>query len=210
MTIQISTFNFNSIPVRIHTINNEVFFCLLDVASILGLGNRSISKFNFNPKGVEKLSTPTNGGIQEVVFINEPNLYRVIFRSNKAEAIDFQNWVFEEVLPQIRKTGQYSQKSTEIAPLAEAVQTDEKALEVIVNLFHALNQAYEMGEKLRKDCTYLAKEIDKQVGGHYLYNLNMPTKTALQKARTFVQAKSERIMFVRGMLSLLDSPMPHA
>lgn len=43
-----------------------------------------------------------------MIFIDEANLYRVIFRSNKKEAIDFQNWVFEEVLPSIRKTGSYS------------------------------------------------------------------------------------------------------
>ncbi|WP_342221943.1 BRO-N domain-containing protein [Candidatus Fukatsuia endosymbiont of Tuberolachnus salignus] len=46
---------------------------------------------------------------QEATFIHEPNLYRVIFRSNKPGAKPFQNWVFNEVLPQIRKTGTYYQ-----------------------------------------------------------------------------------------------------
>ena len=41
-------------------------------------------------------------------FINEPNLYRVIFRSDKPEAKNFQDWVFEDVLPTIRKTGKYN------------------------------------------------------------------------------------------------------
>jgi prophage antirepressor-like protein len=58
-----------------------------------------------DPIGVHKISVSTNGGKQELIFINEPNLYRVIFRSNKPEAINFQNWVFAEVLPSIRKTG---------------------------------------------------------------------------------------------------------
>ncbi|VTX84042.1 P22AR C-terminal domain-containing protein [uncultured Aggregatibacter sp.] len=109
---QLSTFNFNSLPVRINVIGLDPFFCLVDVAAILGLGNRSVSKFKFNPKGVEKLSTPSNGGLQEMIFINEPNLYRMIFRSNKPEAETFQNWVFEEVLPAIRKTGKYEGKTT--------------------------------------------------------------------------------------------------
>ncbi|WP_288061398.1 Bro-N domain-containing protein [Rodentibacter caecimuris] len=112
MKTVLSTFNFHSFPVRINVLNQEPFFCLLDVATVLGLGNRSVSKFKFNPKGVEKLSTPSNGGDQEMIFINEPNLYRVIFRSNKPEAETFQNWVFEEVLPQIRKTGKYEHKTT--------------------------------------------------------------------------------------------------
>ncbi|THA07303.1 P22AR C-terminal domain-containing protein [Rodentibacter pneumotropicus] len=112
MKTVLSTFNFHSFPVRISVVDQEPFFCLLDVATVLGLGNRSVSKFKFNPKGVEKFSTPSNGGDQEMIFINEPNLYRVIFRSNKPEAEKFQNWVFEEVLPQIRKTGKYEHKTT--------------------------------------------------------------------------------------------------
>ncbi len=41
------------------------------------------------------------------VFINEPNLYLCIFQSRKPDAEMLQNWVFEDVLPQIRKTGGY-------------------------------------------------------------------------------------------------------
>ncbi|MWQ11411.1 BRO-N domain-containing protein [Glaesserella parasuis] len=205
MSNQISTFNFKSNPVRIEVINNEPHFCLTDVCIALDISNANSSRFRFNEKGLHKMYTLTKGGKQEVTFINEPNLYRIIFRSNKSQAIDFQNWVFEEVLPQIRKTGQYSQNSAQIAPLAE-IEADEEALHIIVNLFHSLNGAYEMGEKIRREHQYLAKEIDKTIGGHYLYNLNGPTENALTKARKYVHAKSERIMFVKGMLSLLEEP----
>lgn len=61
-----------------------------------------------NEKGVHKMYTLTEGGKQVLTFINEPNLYRVIFRSNKQEAVKFQDWIFEKVIPQIRKTGSYS------------------------------------------------------------------------------------------------------
>ena len=40
------------------------------------------------------------------------NLYRIIFRSNKPQALSFQDWVFAEVLPTIRKTGSYSARQT--------------------------------------------------------------------------------------------------
>lgn len=205
MSNQISTFNFKSQPVRIQSLNDEPYFCLTDVCLVLGVNRRSSEAFRLNEKGCNKIAVLTEGGMQEVVFINEPNLYRIIFRSNKSQAIDFQNWVFEEVLPQIRKTGQYSQNSAQIAPLAE-IEADEEALHIIVNLFHSLNGAYEMGEKIRREHPYLAKEIDKTIGGHYLYNLNGPTENALTKARKYVHAKSERIMFVKGMLSLLEEP----
>lgn len=42
-----------------------------------------------------------------MTFIDEPNLYRCVFQSRKAEAEKFQDWVFEEVLPTIRRTGGY-------------------------------------------------------------------------------------------------------
>ena len=104
----LSIFNFHQSQVRIKLLNNEPLFCLTDVTTILNIKNASASRFNFSKKGIHKMYTPTKGGKQELLFVDESNLYRVIFRSNKKEAIDFQNWVFDEVLPTIRKTGSYS------------------------------------------------------------------------------------------------------
>lgn len=123
-----SIFNFNEHGVRIvHDTNGEPLFCLPDVCKALNISRSSdlvqISKgfvLNdtpkrsgaLNPTGVHKIRIPTNGGKQELIFIDEPNLYRIIFRSNKPEALSFQNWVFAEVLPTIRKTGSYSARQT--------------------------------------------------------------------------------------------------
>ncbi|OOF45798.1 antirepressor [Rodentibacter trehalosifermentans] len=108
MATQISTFNFKSNPVRIETIKSEPYFCLTDVCTVLNISNANASRFNFNSDGIHKMySVDKLERKNELTFINEPNLYRIIFRSNKAEAVEFQNWVFEEVLPQIRKNGQY-------------------------------------------------------------------------------------------------------
>ncbi|WP_279586531.1 BRO-N domain-containing protein, partial [Histophilus somni] len=81
----------------------------------LGLNRRSAETFNLNEKGCNNIATLTKGGEQIITFINEPNLYRIIFKSRKAEAVEFQNWVFEEVLPQIRKTGKYQLKPKQFA-----------------------------------------------------------------------------------------------
>ena len=121
---QISTFNFKSKPVRIRLFNDEPYFCLSDVCLVLGVNRRSTDAFRLNKKGCNNITTLTKGGKQELTFINEPNLYRIIFRSNKVEAVEFQNWVFEEVLPQIRKTGQYLQEQPAlplIDPLKELI-----------------------------------------------------------------------------------------
>ncbi|OCG64690.1 BRO-N domain-containing protein [Gilliamella sp. Fer4-1] len=108
MSNQISVFNFNQSQVRIQIVNNEPLFCLKDIAEILNISNAKSSRFNLSEAGVHKMYLRSSGQQRELTFINEPNLYRVIFRSNKKEAIDFQNWVFDEVLPTIRKTGSYS------------------------------------------------------------------------------------------------------
>ncbi|MDM1763379.1 MULTISPECIES: BRO family protein [unclassified Acinetobacter] len=123
-----SIFNFNEHGVRVvYGANGEPLFCLPDVCKVMNISRSSdlvqVSKGYvknetpkrqgaLNPTGVHKIRISTNGGMQELAFINEENLYRVIFRSNKPEALNFQNWVFAEVLPTIRKTGSYSARQT--------------------------------------------------------------------------------------------------
>lgn len=110
-------FDFENHPVRVELKDGEPLFCLSDVANILSIQNsRDIVAKQLDVAGVHKMSITTKGGKQETTFINEPNLYRVIFRSNKKEAVKFQNWVFDEVLPSIRKTGSYT-----VAPAYPAV-----------------------------------------------------------------------------------------
>lgn len=110
-------FNFENQTVRVELKDGEPLFCLTDVATILDIGNANPSRFNLSDDGVHKMySVDSKGRKNEITFINEPNLYRVIFRSNKKEAVKFQNWVFDEVLPSIRKTGSYT-----VAPVYPAV-----------------------------------------------------------------------------------------
>ncbi|WP_349928907.1 BRO family protein [Acinetobacter sp. A1-4-2] len=108
-----SIFNFNEHGVRIVLDgNNEPLFCLTDVCSVLSVSRTSRLLRELDSKGMADCHILTNGGTQKLKFINEPNLYRIIFRSNKKEALSFQNWVFAEVLPTIRKTGSYSARQT--------------------------------------------------------------------------------------------------
>ena len=114
MTLSIFQFQAEQ-SVRVEFQNNEPLFCLTDVARILEISNANPLRFNMKRDGVHKMySVDTKGRKNEITYINEPNLYRVIFRSNKPEAVKFQDWIFEEVIPQIRKTGGYQvgQKTT--------------------------------------------------------------------------------------------------
>lgn len=108
MTNQIFHFYFqDSSSVRVQVTDGEPWFCLSDVAKILDIKNTSQLAGQLDQRGISKIYTPSISGIQQQLFVNEPNLYRAIFRSNKSEARQFQDWVFNDVLPSIRKTGRY-------------------------------------------------------------------------------------------------------
>lgn len=131
-----SVTTFNSVQfgnLRTHqTERGNVWFCLSDVANALGLEQVSRLKSRLDEKGVTTIKTPTNGGMQELNFINEPNLYRCIFQSRKAEAEQFQNWVFEEVLPSIRQSGGYIATHQDDTPeliMARALQIAQTTIE---------------------------------------------------------------------------------
>ena len=200
MKNQISTFNFKSNSIRIEVINNEPFFALKDVCDALAIKVASPERFRLNFEGVTRNVIPTSSGNQELTFINEPNLYRIIFRSNKAEAVEFQNWVFEEVLPQIRKTGRYSQNVEEIRPLVE----QPELLSLLIRSYHFLHQAHEFRNKAVQ--TTMGAAISQQLGGHYLYNFDMPLQQHLTEIKAFIHSSNERRMFVEGMLDLLSQP----
>jgi prophage antirepressor-like protein len=95
--------------IRTEIINGEPWFCLSDVCKALELTNPSIVKQRLNAKGLSTAYTLTAGGKQELLFINEANLYKTIFQSRKESAERFTDWVTSEVLPSIRKTGSYQQ-----------------------------------------------------------------------------------------------------
>lgn len=115
-------FNFENHPVRVELKDGEPLFCLTDIATILDINNANPSRFNLSDDGVHKMySVDSKGRKNEITFINEPNLYRVIFRSNKKEAVKFQNWVFDEVLPSIRKTGSYTTTTEVITPTINVI-----------------------------------------------------------------------------------------
>lgn len=88
------------------TEQGEPLFCLADLCKILDLQTNKV-KSRLSSKGWCTIPSPTNGGIQQLNFITEPNLYKCIFQSRKKDAEQFQDWVCGEVLPSIRKSGGY-------------------------------------------------------------------------------------------------------
>ena len=105
----IQAFNYDgSRQVRTIDRDGEVWFVAKDVCIILGLADVSMATRNLDAdeKGTSKVCTP--GGMQDLTIINEPGLYKLIFKSRKTEAKNFTRWVTHKVLPAIRKTGAYA------------------------------------------------------------------------------------------------------
>ncbi|HDZ5089413.1 TPA: helix-turn-helix domain-containing protein [Campylobacter jejuni] len=95
--------------------NNEPLFCLKDICDTLELTNISMVKEAINTefdKGGKFNLTPlkTNGGMQNFIFVNESEVYFILMRSDKPKAKEFRLWITKEVLPSIRKNGNYMQK----------------------------------------------------------------------------------------------------
>ena len=94
--------------VRTAVVEGEPWFRLKDVCEILGLSNITEVKKRLNEKGLSSIEVLTNGGKQQALYIDEPNLYKAIMQSRKKEAEVFSDWIFYEVIPSIRKHGYYS------------------------------------------------------------------------------------------------------
>ena len=114
--------------VRVAGTSEEPLFCLTDICRVLDL-HVGMTKQRLDQKGVSLIDTLTNGGIQQLVYINEKNLYKVIMRSDKPQAEPFQDWVCGEVLPSIRKTGSYSIQKLSRKELAQMVIEAEEEKE---------------------------------------------------------------------------------
>lgn len=123
-------------------IDGKEYFPAIQCAKILGYADpKKAVKQHCNEKGWVICPLLTNGGVQNVKFINEGNLYRLIIRSKIPSATKFESWVFDELLPEIRRTGTYGQLSFEemfVKALDERIENavnkvlDEK-VEAIVN-----------------------------------------------------------------------------
>lgn len=138
---------------EIRTATNESgdpLFCLADCAKALGY-LRPADAVNDHCKGVAILPTPTNGGIQQIKFGKESEVYRLVMRSKLPDAEKFQDWVCEEVLPSIRKHGAYMTQST-----IEKALTDPDTL---IQLAQILKEERRQRELAQKQLEYQAPVI---------------------------------------------------
>ncbi|QQA49382.1 phage antirepressor [Staphylococcus pseudintermedius] len=110
---ELQIFNFEELPVRTLTVDDEPYFVGKDVAEILGYSkarNAIAKHVDFEDKKDAPIQGPL-GGTQKMTIINESGLYSLIFSSKLESAKRFKRWVTSEVLPAIRKHGIYATDS---------------------------------------------------------------------------------------------------
>lgn len=134
MNAEIQTFHFNAAALRTLTDKNgEPWFLGQDVCNILDTGTNHLREYLDEDEitNIRTTDIGQNGG-KPPVFVSEPGLYKLIMRSRKPEAKEFQRWVTHEVLPSIRKTGGYiptSESDSDEAIMAKALLIAQKTIE---------------------------------------------------------------------------------
>ncbi|EKQ4257305.1 TPA: hypothetical protein RRG78_004838 [Klebsiella pneumoniae] len=142
----LSVFSFQeNHPVRVVLVNGEPWFVAADVCKALDIADNraAVRKLDDDEKGGYSLPTP--GGVQSVGIVNESGLYTLILRCRDAvkqgtTAWRFRKWVTNEVLPAIRKSGEYSY--VEPAPKSAGEPLDWRQKEELRGLINDIAQSF--------------------------------------------------------------------
>lgn len=168
MSNEIQQFDFKGAALRTLTDENgEPWFVLKDCMSILDLGNPTETVKMFDD---DEFSTTevidSIGRRQQAYIISEPGLYRLVMRSRKPEAKEFQRWVTHEVLPSIRKHGAYMTQQT----LDKALTSPDFLIQLATKLKEEQEKVKELEPKARfadavaaSDGTCLVGELAKML-----------------------------------------------
>lgn len=191
--------------IRVTVIDDKPMFVANDVAAMLGYA-KPANAITGHCKGAIVLMTPTKGGMQNVKFIPESDVYRLIMRSKIPEAEKFQDWICEEILPVIRKTGGYMIAKEDETPeeimaraLLVAKDTMKRKEERIRQLEKKVETVVKENNKLRPKADFMDKvmDADERIDiGQSAKILNLPfgRNTLFQKLReigVFFKNKNE-------------------
>jgi len=230
--MNIIPFQSQGFSIRAVEIDGEPWFVGIDVAEALGYVNPG-KAVRDHCKGVTK-QTPlsTKGGTQQVRIINEPDLYRLIINSQLPAADKFERWVFEDVLPTLRKTGRYQarpqaspvKQSAEAARLfpalfkvARLIGCDRNAAAISANqyvrkltdtnLLEGLGHTHLVAEN-QTGLYFNPTELGQQMGGLTARQVNRKLEAAGLQART--GERWQPLDAARAFMRILDTGKRHS
>ncbi len=206
--------------VRVAGDKDNPLFCLRDVCNILGITQTKdvkasiIKEFGYDGDLIYPISDSL-GRTQQATFITEPHLYFVLMRSDKPRAKPFRQWVVNDVLPQIRKTGSYNgfkapanmvealelalEQAKEIEALSNKIEQDRPKV-TFANAVSGSDSSISIGQFAK-----ILKQNGIETGRQRLFNyfrekgylikgrtkdFNMPTQKAMEQGLFEVQEKA--------------------
>lgn len=183
--------------IRTVEIEGKPYFCGSDVAKALGYSepHKAVTR-HCRDDGMKRTPIADSlGRVQETVFIPEGDLYRLIVSSKLPTAEKFEHWVFDEVLPSIRKHGGYINGQSEMSPeelMAKALQVAQKTLEereARIGVLAAENSALTVEKQILQP---KADYFDKLVDRNLLTNFRETAKQINAKQKDFVNFLLEK------------------
>jgi prophage antirepressor-like protein len=202
----VKLFNFEQREIRAVEKNGEPWFVAKDVCEVLGIEQPTRSVENSPEDEISKVSTThlSSNGVEqnrEMLVVNEPGLYRLIFQSRKPEAERFKSWVFHEVLPALRKTGSYHLPEEAYRSMCKAIEDKAANMKISPSVYNTDGLARFMGQwadhMLRQAERRCAKaEIEAHVMKMRLYDLGIKYGTTAEKrleAHKLIMGAQERV-----------------
>ena len=158
---------------------DRILFCAKDVAEALGYSNPR-KAVGDHCKGVTKRDTLTEGGVQSLSYIPEGDVYRLIVGSKLPSAQRFETWLFDTVVPSIRKHGAYMTEST----LQRVMEHPELIMAMAEQLMQEHNRAEDLSATLQ-DALPKAEYYDTYVSPDDCTNIRATAKELQIPERQF-------------------------
>ena len=195
-----TTLTFQNTTLSVINQNNQTFLTASDLGKALDYSDadRSVRRLytanadEFTAEMTALIEMPTAGGIQKVRIFSLRGAHLIAMFARTKVAKDFRKWVLDILDREV------SQKMKEIQPLAD------EPLNLLVQAYHFLYQASDLRTKVQP--TFIGIDIDRHFGSHYLHNLGKPLSQCMENIQAYIHASAERLMFVQGMASLLETP----
>lgn len=179
MSTDVQCFSFGSARLRVLTdLSGDAWFLAKDACDILGLGNsrQAVAQLDDDEKNTVIINDGIPGNPQKTI-ISEPGLYRLIMRSRKPDAKNFQRWLTHQVLPTLRRTGTYTIPATPTttgdreARFAQAVLDARTLMDQLENRIHQQEQRIQAHKNEIRELAPKALAFDAFTHGPECYDL---------------------------------------
>lgn len=197
---------FGQVRVSVDT-SNQPIFCLADICGVLGVSNVGNVKSRLDVDDIRQAdSIDSIGRTQKILYVTEEGFYDVVIRSDSPKAKPFRKWVTHEVLPSIRKTGQYNANATS-ATLNEQLQANLTFADWAIKTLN-INEASKLGwAKKISDKFGLAAELPNAVNAGTEKPITHAATDLLKSHNVGISAQAfNRMLELKGVVKHATRP----